>query len=271
MTRIPAVDLLWILILTAVLSISLYFVYHINFRKTAVKSFVVEFNLLLVINCTQCALLLLWIVLYYANVSFWNANNVNIIQIGAIIVSLQLWVIFLTDVEILRVFSILNENITNTKLNIIKRLSVLVYALVVVYTTMPLFVVDEATNNMSNILLGLFAVLVAFYDNVQTMYLGHLIFGYKRKKTKTDSTLSLVNEFKSIIKFNLVILIMDWFGLFLYGYSTVDTSGFSAYYAVASLVCSSIHTLGMVKILERYAKISIEKKKGKPKKDDTVL
>ncbi|KAJ3318961.1 hypothetical protein HDV06_006776 [Boothiomyces sp. JEL0866] len=243
--------------------------YHINFRKTAVKSFIILFNFLLFFNAAQCALLLTWVTLYYTNNAFWYVNDSNIIQIGGVIVSLQLFVIFLTDIEILRVFSILNENITNSKLNWARRVVFVLYLIVLVYAVIPIYITDDATASTSNILLGIFAVMVALYDNIQTAYLGYLIFGYKKSKTKTDPSMLLVKEFKEIIRFNGMVVLMDWVGLVLYSYSTVDDSEFSTYYAVASLICSCIHTLGMVKILEMFAKVSVQKKKRKPKIEDT--
>ncbi|KAJ3318964.1 hypothetical protein HDV06_006779 [Boothiomyces sp. JEL0866] len=262
MSRQLGVDLLWLAIMSILFGISSYHSYHINSKKNNVKSFIPEFNCLLGFNVLQCLLMMFWIILYYLDYDIWQMNDANIILSSGVVVSLQIFMIFITDVEILRVFSVLTERITEYRLLIFKRIVMVLYVAVFVCSLLPFFNHSDQVGNLADAMLGLFALLVVVYDNIQAFSLAFLIYWYKRNMGKSDLD-AQIKLFKTVIKFNLFILMMDWLGLFFYAYSLINDSQFDNSVMV-SLTCISIHTLGMVHILKMFTLLSVQQKKAAP-------
>ncbi|KAJ3268910.1 hypothetical protein HDV01_002109 [Terramyces sp. JEL0728] len=251
-------DISLVIIFALILVVAVLYFIKVNIRKETVKAFVVEFNCILGFNILQCMLAIIWDVLYYVDINLWNSFQYKIYLVTGVVGSVQLCLIFVTDVEILRVFSILNENITDFKLKIYKICVLSFYAIVLVFDILAICIDDTQIFDDSNYLTMVFAPFVALYDNVQSFYLVYLIYKFKNQKNKSVQRQKLIDQFSKIIKFISFILLMDWIGIACFTASVIDTSELAEYYAYTSLIGLSVHNFGMLHVLNMLAQVSIK-------------
>ncbi|KAJ3268911.1 hypothetical protein HDV01_002110 [Terramyces sp. JEL0728] len=254
------IDILLVCVFSSLLITSGYNLFRLNLKPS--KSFYLQFTCVWIFNMLQCAVVLSWIIILYVNYDLWTNCQLEIFLFSGVVASCQLLMIFLTDVEILRVFSILNEKITSKKL-LWFRASVMVYfVFVFVSAVLPMINQETVIEDLSDIFLGSFAGFVVIYDNVQSFVLVFLIYKYKSSKAKGTSFQVIIKQFSKIMKCISFVLVMDWIGIFCYAMSVVGDADMAPYFAYGGVIGIAIHNVGMVSLLKMFAKVSIQKKKA---------
>ncbi|KAJ3268881.1 hypothetical protein HDV01_002139 [Terramyces sp. JEL0728] len=184
-------------------------------------------------------------------------------KIAAMFSSLLSACIVLLNIEILAIFKCLNEKIT-TKLITSLRITFIIISILllgpafIVVGFDPIPPVLDWTNAFTSLL---HAILLIIYDNVQALYLTHLVYSFKISKK-----LATANSYKQTVVLNLVCVLMDWTGAALYMYAIYfDNSGSHSLFLLIDSILS-FHASFMVLIFLQLKKLALSGvKKLKPK------
>ncbi|KAJ3318962.1 hypothetical protein HDV06_006777 [Boothiomyces sp. JEL0866] len=260
------IDVSLIAIYTLVDILIIYSVWIVNAKHANVKSFRVELNAILIFNFIQTADIIASYTLIYIGETWWGPTFSILFVLSGVICNIQLFLIAKTDIQILKVFSILDENITEDKLKILKRVTVALFLLGFISSIFPLVSVDGTLNAISDLFLSLFAAFVVIYDNIQSFYLVRLIYSYKKQKLKQGVKFCKNDDFAKVQNMILIVLGFDWVSLTAYVLSVVVVDEYSYQIASLSILGVCLHSLAMIFILQKLAKLSVSQKQ-KPLKD----
>ncbi|KAJ3259969.1 hypothetical protein HK103_001479 [Boothiomyces macroporosus] len=232
------VFILYPVVSTMICLFSGYLLYQINV-KSSIPKFRMFFNVIVMINILQAVLIILDRVGVFS----------GIYKAVAIQSHLLLFVVNMIDIQMLGVFSVLNENITSRKIIILKLIAITLITIDVLTVLLYWFTQNMLFYKIGDFLTPGFALYVIIFDNIQAFYLVYLVYNYKQKSEKGH---------QRIIYFNVVVSALDWIGIgffIYYEFSLIDIYNF------ISIYCISIHSLCLVDILKMLTEYSIGKKK----------
>ncbi|KAJ3319103.1 hypothetical protein HDV06_006662 [Boothiomyces sp. JEL0866] len=246
--------------------LSIYLLYKINYRKAHVKSFKKRFNVILAINLIQCSMFVFIFLMSYVNDEVYIVNRFYVNETVAIISNIETCFILLIDIEILRIYSVLNSRITDRKINMFRNFVVGMFILFP-FTSHIMYIVFRTsyTSFLGNVCIALFSIFVVVYDNLQNIYLALLIYKFKDTKYNHELTDEMLEKFREITKFNVAIVTLDWSAVSLYGifiiFASKNTVTYLATYSnYGSIFCICLHSLGLVYILKMLKDFAVSKK-----------
>ncbi|KAJ3276960.1 hypothetical protein HDV01_000012 [Terramyces sp. JEL0728] len=243
---------------------SSYLMYKLNYRKAHVKSFKKRFNIVLGINLIQCCMFL-----YIFFMSYFDSNLSTMFYFSetvSLISNIEICFIILIDIEILRIYSVLNSRITNRKIDMFRNAVVGIFILFP-FTSHVLFLALRSTFTamIGNVCIALFSLFVVVYDNLQNIYLATLIYKFKNVKCNNELTEEMMVKFKEITKYNIAIVLLDWTAIAFYAIFIISPgksaeSHLGTYSNFASIFCICLHSLGLVVILKMLKDFAVSKK-----------
>ncbi|KAJ3321666.1 hypothetical protein HDV06_003959 [Boothiomyces sp. JEL0866] len=157
--------------------------------------------------------------------------------------------------KILQKYSILNENITRKKIQIAK----VIFVFYAVFCSIGLVLQTPATNidDVSPAIqlyaeFGMLALVVpsVIYDNLQALYLAKLVFDFRSSKNPNEI---VYKTFLKAINLNLIVVLMDWIGIGIYGYNIIYCPAESLYLVSQSVVC--MHSTALVTVFLQLKKL----------------
>lgn len=259
-------DLSFNLVNIGIAGLSLYLLYRINYKKANVKSFRRRFNIVLGINLIQSCMFVIIFMMSYVNSQLYIENGFYFIEIVALISNVETCFILLIDIEILRIYSVLNNRITNRKLDMFRNFVVAVFILFPL-TSHVMYLVFRSpyTSFLGNICIAVFSLFVVVYDNLQNIYLAILIYNFKDTKYHHELTDEMIAKFREITKYNVGIVALDWTAIALYAifvlFANNKTISYLATYSnFASIFCICLHSLGLVCVLKMLKEFTVAKK-----------
>jgi hypothetical protein len=203
-------DILYAAILTILGALSAYFLSKVLFHKT-VKSFQISFICILLVNLLQSIGVLLSIIIFYIDNHKYMYLQFGLNLVIVVVSIIQLLAILLTDIEILRVYSVLNPKITHRKLNLFRTCCIVLFVVFPTSGILMNFVTLPANIGIVSYLCigfyGLFAVVV---DNCQSLYLIYAVYRFKESKFQNQLSLTIITKFKELIRYIIITLIIDW-------------------------------------------------------------
>ncbi|KAJ3319821.1 hypothetical protein HDV06_005871 [Boothiomyces sp. JEL0866] len=220
------------------------------------------FLVLISLNIIITVLNITWMDIHY---------NYYLIKFIATLTYLSGLGIFLLNIEILQVFSVLNENITAKKIKCARIFLIVYYFLTNFGLIAALFWLGNSPNYLQPfITFGgyLFLVSGVIYDNLQTFYLTILI--RNNKKSRGRGQLSAKSE-SALVKMFLVSVsftMFDWVGVGLYTYITTQrlAANFDSDYQSIKVICQFIqgtHATGMILSLHKLSDLVFADRKVK--------
>ncbi|KAJ3273854.1 hypothetical protein HDV01_003832 [Terramyces sp. JEL0728] len=175
-----------------------------------------------------------------------------IFNITAILETLLLFFINITNLEILAIFSILNENITQKKLWVYRILFLAVTLVICTAIVMQMFYqaldVPPPLSKLIQYGILVLCAITAAYDNAQVIYLAHLIFITKRNRNRVEEKL------KKVIIVSFTVVIIDWLGVCLYGYNIIMQPKQTLYLLTQCVI--GIHTSMMAFVLSKLKELT---------------
>ncbi|KAJ3269884.1 hypothetical protein HDV01_000846 [Terramyces sp. JEL0728] len=173
--------------------------------------------------------------------------------------------IVLLDIEVLRVFSILNDKITDFKLNIFTGFVIFAYLAlalipqIIKYSTSSAFITQ-----VYYLTAELFAFIGIIVDNSIAFYLPFLVYSYKYSNVNRIGPDLQRNLIKLVI-YNLAILMIDWVA---YGFSVyaalakvaptdADYLPRDAYYNIVAEILVGIHSIFQIIILDKLKSLTL--------------
>ncbi|KAJ3319116.1 hypothetical protein HDV06_006675 [Boothiomyces sp. JEL0866] len=248
---------------------NLYMIHRVITKKT-VRVFFYGFLTLLFIN------LLLSFINFCYPLAIILGENIQSYSIPAssFLLSLIVFVIILLDIELLRVFSILNENITQFKLKLLSVFVLLSYiglALVPQLVKYILLTTNAARYYYNSA--QIFALLGIAIDNTTAFYLPFLVYSYKQSKSKLISV-SLHEQLKKLVLLNLGVMIIDWCALGISFYISVVKNIFEpvdsqylpqdGYYLILTEILVGVHSLLQIIILNSLKSLTLTEMEDVP-------
>ncbi|KAJ3258860.1 hypothetical protein HK103_003242 [Boothiomyces macroporosus] len=186
-------------------------------------------------------------------------------KVAALFSSMLSVCIGLLNIEILAIFKCLNEKIT-PKLILFMRTFFIVISILLLgpaFIVVGLDPIPPTLDWLNDFTSLLHAVLMIIYDNIQAMYLTHLVYSFKMSKKQETAA----NSYKRAVILNLTCVLIDWTGAALYLYAIYfDYSPHSSFLIIDSIL--SFHASFMVLIflqLQKLALSGVGVKKSKPK------
>ncbi|KAJ3323482.1 hypothetical protein HDV06_001759 [Boothiomyces sp. JEL0866] len=160
-------------------------------------------------------------------------------KIAALFSSMLSVCICLLNIEILAIFKCLNEKISPK----------------LIFNMKICFILNDFTSLVH-------AVLMIIYDNIQALYLTHLVYSFKVSKRQETAA----NFYKKTVILNLICVLIDWTGAGMYLYAIYfDYSPHSLFLIIDSIL--SFHASFMVLIflqLKKLALTGVGVRKSKP-------
>ncbi|KAJ3276958.1 hypothetical protein HDV01_000010 [Terramyces sp. JEL0728] len=184
------------------------------------------------------------------------------------IADIQLLLIVLSDIEILRIFSVFNHKITHKRLDVFRNTTVTLFILFPLLTrAIATFIIIDWVNVISDIAIGIFALFGVIYDNGQSFYLLYTIYQFKESRIDSKLSVSMIKRFKELILYLIGMLVIDWIGIGFFVYYTITpiyifevdyyNYVYKLYYDYASMICICVHSLGMIYCLIKLKELSL--------------
>ncbi|KAJ3318556.1 hypothetical protein HDV06_000384 [Boothiomyces sp. JEL0866] len=194
-------------------------------------------------------------------------------RIVVVLTQLCLYIIWLFDIGVLKVFSVLNPKITPLMINMLIGIVTAVYALTGIWEIAKLFYLDvspQLLTTMNTIGSVAFSIMAVLYDNIQTAYVVCLIYTSKTKKGAKTS--ALLND----LMFTLVFIsVCDWLTVGIYAY-TIKIGSISPLYLPLCIFVEAytdIHGLLMIIVFRKLKDFTFVDKpniNSKPKSNTVV-
>lgn len=187
--------------------LSIYLLKIINFGRS-VKSFRKSFVLLLLTNLIQ-SLSIIYILLFYLDLDNYTLIHFELANLSGFLANIQLLLIVIANIEILKVYSVLNPRIIHKKLDIFRTTAILAFvALVVLPRILFTFYLRYAV--VANVCIGLYAFTVVIYDNFQNFYLIYAVYNFKESRLDSQITKQTILKFKELIGYIMLMMVIDW-------------------------------------------------------------
>ncbi|KAJ3319114.1 hypothetical protein HDV06_006673 [Boothiomyces sp. JEL0866] len=173
--------------------------------------------------------------------------------------------IVLLDIEVLRIFAILDSKITSLKLKLLAAFSIVCYiALDLLPQILAFFLKFGWSFNYYYYgaqYFGLYAILM---DNFIAFYVSYLVYTYKQIQSKQISV-ALHQNMKKLVLMNLGVMLLDWTTFGLSSYISISLANgitsivpnWNAYFIISTDISVGIHSLCQVMILNSLKTLSL--------------
>ncbi|KAJ3313774.1 hypothetical protein HDV04_001578 [Boothiomyces sp. JEL0838] len=207
-------------------------------------------------------LLLLNLILQVINVIFGYLNGAYYFTriASALTLLIELGIVFL-DIEVLKVFAVLNEWITKKRIFYLQGFFVVWYLLWTGGQTVSIFTqpIPHALRQYCNYGPTLWVVTGVLYDNMQAVYLTLLVYKYKNDQSKIVASQAYIN----LLITNSSVCLFDWLAAIFLVYQLFFVTDNRIYYGIL-LICQSIvglHLCGMIIVFQKLKFLAFCNKK----------
>jgi hypothetical protein len=209
-TTINLLDTLFAIVLAILGGLSAYFLSKIICQKT-IKSFQKSFICILLVNLLQSIGLIFSIILLYANYEVYVYTETGVNETLIVISNLQLLTILLTDIEILRVYSVLNPNITHRKLDLFRWCSIILFIIFPLCgIAMNLMAGSGELVLIGDLAIGIYGLFAVVFDNSQSLYLIFAVYRFREFKSQNQISITVITKFKELVGYIVATLLVDW-------------------------------------------------------------
>ncbi|KAJ3269886.1 hypothetical protein HDV01_000848 [Terramyces sp. JEL0728] len=227
------------------------------FRRKTVKSLTYGFLTLLFLNISNGLVNLCFpIALLHGK----DLQNITF-PISNFLAAFIILVVVLLDIELLRVFAILNENITGLKLKILSIVSIMFYFAFPCLSQILNYILEmNWTSNYYHYSLQFFSLFGIIVDNTIAFYLPFLVYNYKQSKSKVIPA-AMHQTLKKIGILNMSTMIIDWAAFIACFYINLIIREFQipqdGYYIILSEILLGLHSIFQVIILNSLKELSL--------------
>ncbi|KAJ3268913.1 hypothetical protein HDV01_002112 [Terramyces sp. JEL0728] len=178
-------------------------------------------------------------------------------------------VVFITDFEVLRVFSVIDGKIWDKQIRIIRVVVATIYLGIFVTNILTFVLPFNLVFVLSSGLLGIFSAATILFDNCQFLYLAVILYKFKQQQNQQTDT--SVSQFKELVKFFIFVVVLDWSGLAFFACFLIFGSPICYYFQIGATFVACVHGLLLIQILKMFTGIMIERKSNEKDNDPVVV